>query len=156
MVKTVKNRLFQKVMGSNPTKKISSHLVLLYFFLISFNFFYQPTDQPTKPKAMAYPMRSNNFQRSQSKVWFGSSAPMHSYYDDYFSLPAIPLTTTKTAIIRSTILEQNESSIGSPDVQNESNASGKSVRDVWNNRQGSPSSHKSQVSFLHFPSVFNL
>lgn len=84
----------------------------------------------------------NNFQRSQSKVWF-SNAPLNSFYDDYYSLP---VSSSVRSSIRSTIISeehQNDMSFNSP--QNDSNASAKSAKDIWQNRQGSPSSHKSQV-----------
>lgn len=84
----------------------------------------------------------NNFQRSQSKVWF-SNAPLNSFYDDYYSLP---VSSSVRSSIRSTIISeepQNDMSFNSP--QNDSNTSAKSAKDIWQNRQGSPSSHKSQV-----------
>lgn len=78
-----------------------------------------------------------SFQRSQSKVWFGSQP--NSVYDNFYSLPTY-YNTTKNAL--QSISEQHEESL-SPKSEVEDL---KRSLLIWGNRK-SPSSHshKSQV-----------
>lgn len=86
----------------------------------------------------------NYFQRSQSKVWFGNNAPSYLYYNEFYSLPVIRKDSS-FKLLRS-------DNFNTPDLENFE----KTLLNVSNlsnfspsNRQGSPSSHKSQV-IVHF------
>ncbi|KAG5674997.1 hypothetical protein PVAND_004938 [Polypedilum vanderplanki] len=82
-------------------------------------------------------MQSNYFQRSQSKVWFGSQ--QHSVYDNFYSLPNY--YGTKNTL--QSITEQEES-FSSP--KNENDERKRSFL-IWGNRHSpSSQSHKSQDS----------
>lgn len=85
---------------------------------------------------MTYSMRTN-FQRSQSKVWFGNNASPSSYYSAFHSLPAIIDSQSD----KFSIQEQNELKNSPEEILN---VSSKLNISVWSNH-GSPSSHKSQV-----------
>lgn len=78
-----------------------------------------------------------NFQRSQSKVWFGSQ--QNSAYDNFYSLPTVNSNAKKSL---QSISEQHEESL-SPKA--ECDELKRSLL-IWGNRK-SPSSHshKSQV-----------
>lgn len=80
-----------------------------------------------------------NFQRSQSKVWFGSQ--QHSAYDNFYSLPTYYNAQKKSL---QSISEQHEESM-SPKNDSKGDDLKRSML-IWGNRK-SPSSHshKSQV-----------
>lgn len=81
-------------------------------------------------------MQSNFFQRSQSKVWFGSQ--QNSVYDNFYSLP------TYYNNAKNQLQSITEESFSSP--KNESIDEQKRSFLIWGNRHSpSSQSHKSQV-----------
>jgi len=79
---------------------------------------------------------STNFRRTQSKVWWSNDFSERPYYDDVamtIATSGIELTTTVTP--KTPEMQQNAS---------------------WINRQGSPSSHKSQVNKIFNCHIFYL
>jgi hypothetical protein len=89
-------------------------------------------------------MQSNCFQRSQSRVWFGSQNSQHSAYENFYSLPTYYNGNARNPL--QSINEQEES-FTSPKNINESDDRKRSFL-LWGNRHSpSSQSHKSQVSF---------
>lgn len=83
-------------------------------------------------------MQSNFFQRSQSKVWFGSQ--QNSVYDNFYSLP----TYYGNNNAKNPLQSITEESFSSP--KNESIDERKRSFLIWGNRHSpSSQSHKSQV-----------
>lgn len=81
-----------------------------------------------------------NFQRSQSKVWFGSQ--QHSAYDNFYSLPAYYNAQKKSL---QSISEQHEESMSPKNSSSEGDDLKRSML-IWGNRKSpSSQSHKSQV-----------
>lgn len=122
-------------------------------------------------------MSRSNFQRSQSRVWYGNgnSVPDNPFYGDAFAMgsgyyfhcnqlqgrqlsslrPSQPssfqdLEEEEEMLVQTTTPEkQINGNVNTSGGSTNSSGSARSGSTVWNeaNRQGSPASHKSQVSF---------